>query len=499
MPNSKPKQFTRPPPKKVKAKSAEPQTADDFQEAADFEEEAGGKWRAGDPAKSARAFTRALELYERGLSKHPQNFDLAYNKARLMLELSQQPALVPHIAASLETLLHAALEDHRKVLRLDEENVDALFNTAQVLTRLAEVLHGEGDEDGEKPAELLHEALEVLSACLSKQEMMFEQQRIDSEARFEEMENDDGVSVTDPMDASTSSSATEEQTATIVAPIAATDLIDTVHASLAALTTLVAIDDSSEFDTLANMAAGLTEDKAPRYIALLPESDQGSARLSTALDRAIFFAGLTDARFSAYKIDLRAAIEQLQVFNFRGKETSAHALFAEAQARQEVVLTALDREVEAGYIDGVYCWGQLTAAQTLLSAAAGLGTDDARERKARIYELKADTEILRYRFATMHGAGISDAIHNSAATLLSNARTFYKGAMQLGRVLGDEEIVKQSSQRAALFDALVRISQGGSATTGDQTEHGVALGGLVEDGLLDDHCAEEMYNILQSS
>nr|OQO26779.1 hypothetical protein B0A51_07383 [Rachicladosporium sp. CCFEE 5018] len=497
MPNSKPKQFTRPPPKKVKAKSAEPQTADEFQEAADFEEEAGGKWRAGDPAKSARAFIRALELYERGLSKHPQNFDLAYNKARLMLELSQQPALVPHIAASLETLLHTALEDHRKVLRLDGENVDALFNTAQVLTSLAETLHGEGDEDGEKPAELLHEALEVLSACLGKQEMMFEQQRIDSEAQIEEME--DAVPIGDSTDASMGSSSGEEQTATIVAPISAGDLLDTVHASLAALTTLVAIDDSSEYDTLANMAEGLTEDKAPRYIALLPESDQGSARLSTALDRAIFFAGLTDARFSAYTIDLRAAIEQLQVFNFPGKELSAHALFAEAQARQEVVLTALDREVEAGYIDGVYCWGQLTAAQTLLSAAAGLGTDDARERKARIYELKADTEVLRYRFATMHGAGISDAIHNSAATLLSNARTFYKGAMQHGRVLGDEEIVEQSSQRAALFDALVRISHGGSATTGDQTEHGVALGGLVEDGLLDDHGAEEMYNILQSS
>ncbi|KAK6440440.1 hypothetical protein LTR95_003326 [Oleoguttula sp. CCFEE 5521] len=495
MAHSKSKQFTRPPPKKTKAKAAEPETADDFQEAADFEEEAGGKWRAGDPAKSARAFTRALELYGRGLSKHPQNFDLAYNKARLMLELSQRPALVPHIAASLETLLHAALEDHRKVLRLDGENVDALFNTAQVLTSLAEALHGGGDEDGEEPTKLLHEALEVLSACLSKQEMMFEQERIDSEGRIAELEDD--VSACDSMDASAGSSATEEQTATIVAPIAASDLIDTVHASLAALTTLVAIDDASELGTLADMAEALTGSKAPRYISLMPETDQSSARLSTALDRAIFFASLADARFSAHVVDLQTAIEHLQVFNFPGKETSAHALFAEAQAREELVLSALDSFETSGNLDGPDCWGQLTAAQTLLSAAAGLSTEDARERKARVYELKADTEVLRYRFASTPGLGLSDAIRNSAATLLSNARTFYNGAMQHGRVLGEEEIVAQSSQRSALFGEVVRISQGGSAMAGGQTEHGEALGRLVEDGLLGDRGAGEMYNMLQ--
>ena len=48
--------------------------------AADFEENAGGKWRAGDPAKSCRAFLRALEVYDNGLTRFPNDFDLAYNK-----------------------------------------------------------------------------------------------------------------------------------------------------------------------------------------------------------------------------------------------------------------------------------------------------------------------------------------------------------------------------------------------------------------------------------
>lgn len=45
----------------------------------DFEE-AGGKWRAGDAAKSLRFFSRAVEVYDQGLHRFPSSLDLAYNK-----------------------------------------------------------------------------------------------------------------------------------------------------------------------------------------------------------------------------------------------------------------------------------------------------------------------------------------------------------------------------------------------------------------------------------
>jgi hypothetical protein len=48
-------------------------------------EEAGEKWRAGDAAKSMRFFTRAIDMYDRGLQRHPTNPDLAYNKFVLSL------------------------------------------------------------------------------------------------------------------------------------------------------------------------------------------------------------------------------------------------------------------------------------------------------------------------------------------------------------------------------------------------------------------------------
>lgn len=44
------------------------------------QEEGGEKWRAGDPVKAMRFFMRAIEIYDNGLKKYHQSFDLAYNK-----------------------------------------------------------------------------------------------------------------------------------------------------------------------------------------------------------------------------------------------------------------------------------------------------------------------------------------------------------------------------------------------------------------------------------
>jgi ABC-type glycerol-3-phosphate transport system substrate-binding protein len=74
-----PKKFLKPKPK-GKMKPPEPETENDFLEAADEFEQAAGKWRAGDTAKAVRFFNRAIDAYNEGLKRHPQSFDLAYNK-----------------------------------------------------------------------------------------------------------------------------------------------------------------------------------------------------------------------------------------------------------------------------------------------------------------------------------------------------------------------------------------------------------------------------------
>jgi hypothetical protein len=65
---------------KVKSKTQDPQTENDFLEAADDFEQAAGKWRAGDAAKATRFFNRAIDVYAEGLRRFPGSFDLAYNK-----------------------------------------------------------------------------------------------------------------------------------------------------------------------------------------------------------------------------------------------------------------------------------------------------------------------------------------------------------------------------------------------------------------------------------
>jgi hypothetical protein len=74
-----PKKFLKPKPK-GKVKPQGPQSENDFLEAADEFEQAAGKWRAGDATKATRFFKRAIDTYDEGLKRHPQSFDLAYNK-----------------------------------------------------------------------------------------------------------------------------------------------------------------------------------------------------------------------------------------------------------------------------------------------------------------------------------------------------------------------------------------------------------------------------------
>lgn len=435
----KPKQFVRPP-KKQKPK-ANPETADEFQEAADKEEEAGGKHRVGDPQKSARAFVRALDVYDKALEKYPDNFDLAYNKARLQFEITQQPILVEHIGLPQLDLLRQTLDSHRYALRLNEENQDALFNASQVLTSLAEQLSEHGQSFQAIP--LLQEALELLSACLSRQEMLFEQQKMQSE------EVEDGGIPLDPDEkrASTSGSDVSEQTALIEIPITANDLLDTVHTSLSALTTLVPLVQEAALQTYGDMAHALTEKRAPSYISLLPADLQTPATFSMALDRAIFVAAFADAQYSFQMLELETYLERLDTFEIPGKDESAHALCSEAEARSEFAQSAMDRFDGMDNMPAALCWKQVSLAQDLYTRATKLENDDAKERKADIYESKGSLELLRHRLVSIPNIALSDSIKRSAKALIQNAQTYYKAAAQLARADGDHELEEKAKQR----------------------------------------------------
>ena len=469
---AKGKQFARPG-KAPKAKAIEPQTPDEFQEAADKEEETGGKWRAGDPAKSGRAFLRALEVYDKGLKKFATNFDLAYNKARLELELTQSPEIVDKLGLDLVALLRQTLDSHRVALALDAENIDVRFNASQVLTSLAEVLSESEDGEDEEAVKCLHESLEMLEGCLARQEMAIEQQKAEFPSSSEEgaeEEEDGGVPVEGAAEPKkeTAEKADEEadsedweedqeQSAVIMNPVTGSDLLDTVHASLSALTTLIPLVGESALSNLGDMAHAFTDNKAPNYIALLPEDEQDAAKLEVGLARASFIAAYADAQYAARLIEFKTYIERLQAFDIPGKDADAHALITEAQARSEAVLSALDQGDTSSEFPASDCWKQLSITQDRLTKASKLTTDDAKECKAEVYQAKGDAELLRYRLACMPGSTLSESVRNSGLTLLSNAFTFYKGASNHAKALGEIEVGEKSKRRMALIHVMATV------------------------------------------
>ncbi|QIW97820.1 hypothetical protein AMS68_003338 [Peltaster fructicola] len=459
---------------KKAAKQSVPESADDFQALADEEESRGGKWRAGDPAKSARAFERAVTLYDQGLAQYPDNFDLAYNKARLQLEVSQQSALLPHWGLSQGDFLAQTLLSHRKALTISDDDVDLLFNTAQVLTSLAEEL---SEQDEAQAIPLLHEALELLSSCLARQEMLLEQQSAD----VPDDEDDGGVSLAQP----TSTSATserQEESATIIQPIVPSDLVDTVHASLSALTTLVALVDGTALTNLENMAHSLHEEKAPSYLALMPPDEVDSPRFVMALDRANFICALANARFNAHDIDLRTLVASIDSFNVPDKSSHADILSAEAAARTEVVLSALEQSEAGQDISVLECWRQSALAQEGLSQAVKLNNDDAKELKARMYRQKGDVELSRIRIASLPSPDISDAVRNSRTTLLKNSRTYFKGAIGHSASLDDAETQAIAETRLKAVDLLIDLDSNSQPLVTDDLPE--IMSDLVDEGLV---------------
>ena len=489
----KPKEFTRPP-KKSKHKLSEPETADDFQEAADREEDTGSKWRAGDSAKSGRAFVRALDIYDKGLQKHPTNFDLAYNKARLLLEITQQPSLIEHIGLPLIDMLSKTLEAHRYALKLNEENPDVLFNTSQVLTSLAERLSEAGQPHHAIP--LLQESLELLSSCLSRQEMLLEQQQQD----FEDMD-EGGVQLdADEQPASTSTSDVDEQTATVETPISASDLLDTVHASLSALTTLVPMAEQTALQTYGDMAQALAEERATSYISLLPRDLQDEAKFKVALDRAIFIAAFADSQYSFMAIELDTYLQQFSAFDIPAKEHSTHALTSEAEARTEFSLSAVENFQGSATFPAQVVWKELAKAQDLYTAATKLDTEDAKERKAHIYELKGNVELLRHRLASTAGTPLSENIQRSAKTLVQNAQTYYKGAAQLARADADSELEVKAKQRwliatdiaAAMYGVEAKEAPFDGNSENARGDIVQAIGDVIDEGLIEMSLGEEI-------
>ncbi|KAI1136308.1 hypothetical protein F5Y05DRAFT_415496 [Hypoxylon sp. FL0543] len=454
--------------KQAKAKPKKEQkldTADDYLSAGVDFEEAAGKWRAGDAAKSIRFFQRALDVYGAGLEKFPRSIDLAYNKARVQLEVATHPILVVQLRQPLKQVLEEALRSHQYALQLDPDNADTLFNTSQVLTAIAELMASdEGDDAASSEAEaikVLREALELQSKCLSVQERKYqeflEQERIANEQ--EENTGGDTTAATDPGNSPESGDAEEDgEWFNVIEPVTRDTLIDTVLAQLGTLTTLCSIMSSSPGAAPEHTFPWVEELSTSLFEKVQTISRDQSDRLQEiALARANLVSALLEAGYKSGKIDVETykrerdaafSTAELQL------ERSVDGLIA--NARSLLAFNSALTDVNNGDAESqsTLRWNVLTASIANLKSASailGISHDDL----ATTHLLRGDASLYLCAMAfppTLHQTAVNTAAQNA-----KNAEVYYRNASKLSQ---DQEEKDIASLKSAVAQYLQTYSQG---------------------------------------
>ncbi|EAU31172.1 conserved hypothetical protein [Aspergillus terreus NIH2624] len=455
----KPKTLLKEPKSKKKAAQQAPRTADEFLAVGVEQEEAGEKWRAGDAAKSMRFFMRAIATYDEGLKRHPQAFDLAYNKARVQYEITQHPKLATQLSAPLIEALRITLQSHREALALDQDNADALFNTAQVLTSLAEAI-----TDTKRPSEdrlnqavkFLQEALELFQRCLLLQEMKYTemQEQIRQIEAGElgpppEQTQETDQSMEDAEESKTSDQ--QEQWAAVVEPVTKDTLVDTAVAQLDALTTLcnlLTYDPGVGLGWVEEYSTDLLQEKISAYV-------EGSNRhYEASLARARFVCALNEVLYRGGRIDVETYHSEISRAFGPDLDISAdpEGLCGKADALMSFNTALSDvppQEQEAFTRSLALRWQHLSTALDALTKASKL--PDA-ENLPKIHLARGDAEMGRWRLG-MPPWEYAMA-HQNAATLLRNAQTYYRGAAALARRDGCADEERDGTCKEALAAAL---------------------------------------------
>ncbi|RWQ94973.1 hypothetical protein C8Q69DRAFT_403315 [Paecilomyces variotii] len=442
---------------KKKTKQPQPQTADEFLAAGVDLEEAGEKWRAGDAVKSMRFFMRAIETYDNGLGKYPTSFDLAYNKARVQYEITQHPKLAKLLSAPLVKVLQVALQSHREALALDQDNADVLFNTAQVLTSIAEALteaKHPSDRQIQEALQNLREALELFQRCLVVQELRY----TEAQEQIRMMESgelggaEQQMQEPEQAESSTAAEPEQEQWAAVVEPVTKNTLVDTAVAQLQTLATLCNLltfnPDGKDVAWVEEYSFDLLNTKIAAYV------DGSDKHYEVALARAEFMAALSELSYRSGRIEVDTYQRELEaVFgpnldvsdDPEGLCNKAEALVSFNSALADFPPPRPEQISETL----VLRWQALSSALDALTAASKHPDAD---NLPKIHVARGDAEMYRWRLGCPPWE--YKTAHDNAATLLRNAQTYYRGAAALARRDGARDEERDGTCKEAIAAAL---------------------------------------------
>ena len=356
------------------------------------------------------------------------------SRARIQYSISQYPALRTQFAGSYIELLEQALQSHRRAQRLDPGNADVLFNTAQVLSSLAEATHeASGMHEPSNAIKLIDEAIALFQQCLSQQEMQY-QEGLAQAAGFS-ADEDGGVSLsqahtTEPDEVPTNAPGPAEEWASVVEPVTTQSLLDTACALLDALAlscTFLRPATAQTTSAILATANTITNEKIPRYLQDIdPISHKdvwfSGVHFRRAYLEASYRASLIDAQ--SYEDNL-AAVYADTMSGPTGLEQSASYLTSYADA-----LIALNGALADMNVAPLTRWKCLTKALEYMTTATK--APDA-ENVPELHVGRGDIELLRVMLSS--APGLPDTLTNDKvkATLLKNAATYYSGAVAVAR------------------------------------------------------------------
>lgn len=403
-------------------------------------------------------------------------------------------------------MLEETLQSHNYALSLNPENADVLYNTAQVLVSLEQKL-GDDDKGGfSKPQrrQFLEEAVQLFGRCLSIQEHEHassleedggvllddstdeEEERATEEASARDEEEMD----VDPSE--TRSQGEGEQWATIIEPVTAFALLETATAYAEALADLVLVSGPygpGEFDAQLQRFDSLIQYKVIRFSRAVEQSPEPPATASPDRGLSISLLNPEAPAQAATQTPKQTALAECT-----NSVASAHSVLAEAKYRSNLSSASdfatdvvacfapeffvarnipfhpaepsLSLAYAAELIDAAATirevseqsslavdqstassrWKLLSGAQNLLAGVASTAPN-----KARLYTTRGDVELLRFWLSR-------NLQPDAAKTLLRNAGVYFRGAAAHARQLravagggdGDEILLEaEVKERAA--------------------------------------------------
>lgn len=364
-------------------------------------------------------------------------------------------------------------------------------NTAQVLTSLAEVMT-EGRRSSsinrDDALRFLHEALELFQRCLTVQELQF------SEAQeMMQMGDEDGPGAGNGDDSgdremisSSPEAAEDERWASVLEPVTTDALVDTAIAQLQTLTSacgLLTSDPGGGLTCLEEYSDNLLRGNIATYV-------EGTNRQHEIdLAKANFTCALADANYRTGRIDLETYEREL-ISTFgedldlspdpQGLCDRADALITFTLTALEIVsLKAAQSREELSLLSNLL-WKQLTSASTSLTSASKL---PSATNLAQINIARGDVELRRLRLGESpleHAAA-----KRSAAILLKNAQTYYRGAAALARNDGFEDEEREATVKLAVSGTIAGDEGDQSGLDArDRKAILVVVEEMVEDGIV---------------